>query len=303
MCLFPKFIPNPHYRENKQNEGNVPHARDARLKWIPAACGNCIECRQAKAREWQVRLNEEIRDDPNAYFMTMTFDDNSLQAFQSSDPNEVAKQAIELFRKRWYKKHEEGIKHWLVTELGHGAKRPEYKSTERLHLHGFLWTTKTKEEIEKIWKYGWVDIGKYVTEKSVNYCVKYVSKMDPAHPGYKPKIFASKGLGKNWLKKYDAKVAKKTGYYRTPSGHKLALPLYYKNKLYTAREKENQYLEKLDSCIRYVRGQKIYTRNKKEMEEYFEAVEFERQRSYRIGYTREPWEKKDYKKMREKIGI
>ena len=300
MCLFPKFIPNPRYRENKQNGGNVPRARDTRLKWIPAACGNCIECRQAKAREWQVRLNEELRENPNAYFMTMTFSDKTLLAFQSDNANEVASKAVELFRKRWYKKFKKPLRHWLITELGHGAKKPGYKSTERIHLHGFIWTTKTKEEIERVWQYGWIDTGECVSEKSISYCVKYVSKMDPAHEGYKPKIFASKGLGKNWIYRYDAKVAKKTGYYRTPAGYKLALPIYYRNKLFTAREREDQYLEKLNANIRYVCGQKIFTRNKKEMEDYFKTVEFERQRSYRTGYTREPWSKKDYKKNARK---
>ena len=303
MCLFPKFITNPRYKENKKNGGNAPKPKDNRLRCIPAACGNCIECRQAKAREWQVRLNEELRDNPNAYFMTMTFSDEALHAFQSSDANEVASKAVELFRKRWYKKYKEPLRHWLITELGHGAKKPGYKSTERIHLHVFIWTTKTKEEIEKVWQYGWIDTGEYVNEKSIAYCVKYVSKMDPSHEGYKPKIFASKGLGKNWIYRYDAKVAKKTGYYRTPSGHKLALPIYYRNKLFTEEEKENQYLEKLNSNTRYVLGQKIYTRNYKEYHEYMEVVEFERMRSYRIGYTKEPWSKKKYEKMRKKLGI
>ena len=83
------------------------------------------------------------------------------------EPNEIAARAIKLFGKRWIKKYNGSIKHWLITELGHGKRAEHHKSTERLHLHGFLWTTKSASEIEETWTYGWVDTGEYVNDKSV----------------------------------------------------------------------------------------------------------------------------------------
>ena len=72
--------------------------------------------------------------------MTMTFSNEALDKLEkeckSEDPNEIAARAVKLFGKRWIKKYNESIKHWLVTELGHGKRAEFHKSTERLHLPG-----------------------------------------------------------------------------------------------------------------------------------------------------------------------
>ncbi len=61
MCLYPKIIRNRKYTKNKKNKGVVPTAKDKRMLWVPVGCGKCMECKKQKAREWQVRLMEEIR--------------------------------------------------------------------------------------------------------------------------------------------------------------------------------------------------------------------------------------------------
>jgi hypothetical protein len=78
MCLYSKIGANPKYLPNKKNGGFIPEAPDIRVKAVPFGCGKCIECRQKKAREWQVRLHEELKDDTRALFMTMTFSNESL---------------------------------------------------------------------------------------------------------------------------------------------------------------------------------------------------------------------------------
>ena len=78
MCLFPKLIRNRKYVPNKKNRGNVPTAIDSRVKAVPVGCGNCIECRRQKTREWQVRLHEEIRHNRTGKFVTMTFSEEAL---------------------------------------------------------------------------------------------------------------------------------------------------------------------------------------------------------------------------------
>ena len=62
MCLYPKIIKNRKYVKNKKNGGNVPTPTDPRVLMVPVGCGNCMECRKQKARQWQVRLSEEIRE-------------------------------------------------------------------------------------------------------------------------------------------------------------------------------------------------------------------------------------------------
>ena len=61
MCLYPRLIKNRKYLINKKNNGNVPTPNDERVKYVSIGCGKCIECTKKRARDWKVRLNEEIR--------------------------------------------------------------------------------------------------------------------------------------------------------------------------------------------------------------------------------------------------
>ena len=62
MCLYPNIIQNRKYIANKKNGGVIPPVNDERTLWVPVGCGKCIECRKQKARNWSVRLQEEIRE-------------------------------------------------------------------------------------------------------------------------------------------------------------------------------------------------------------------------------------------------
>lgn len=308
MCLFPRVIYNKKYLPNKKNGDRAPTPNDKRVLAVPVGCGKCIECRKQKAMEWRVRLTEEIKNNPTDKFMTFTFSDESLLAFQEVDANEVASRAVELFRKRWYKKYGEGIKHWLIVELGHPPKNPGERSTERVHIHGILWTERSCAEIEKVWGYGWVDQGEYVNEKSINYITKYVTKVDPDHPGFIGKIFCSKGIGSGYMDKKDARNNRFDGNktnetYRTPSGAKIALPIYYRNKIYDDEEREKLWLQKLDKKVRYVRGMKIDTSTEAGIHEYIDALKEAQKFNKFMGYTDTPWKKEKYEKMRQKFGI
>ena len=158
-----------------------------------------------KAREWQVRLSEDLRKNKNGKFVTWTFSDKELKKIEKEikgiygyeRDNEVCRIAIRRYTERWRKKYKKTIRHWIVTEIGG-------KNTERIHMHGIVWTDEI-EDIKKIWKYGKVWIGDYVSEKTVNYIVKYVNKTDEKHKEYNSKIFTSKGIGGSYIERDDAK--------------------------------------------------------------------------------------------------
>ena len=183
---------------NKKNGGDVPSVNDERVLWVPVGCQKCMECRKQKARQWQVRLQEDIRKNKNGKFVTYTFSDQELNKLENEikeltgyeRDNEVCRIAVRRYTERWRKKYKKTIRHWLVTELG-------TTSTERVHIHGIVWTNEI-EDITKIWKYGGVYIGEYVNEKTINYIVKYISKTDEAHKEYTSKMFVSQGIGKDY---------------------------------------------------------------------------------------------------------
>ena len=100
MCLYPKLIKNRRYVPNKKNGGIPPHCPDERLRYVTAACGKCMECRQQKQRQWLIRMCEELRQEPNAYFITLTIDDkwykNIEKKYSIKGENNVATQTMGL---------------------------------------------------------------------------------------------------------------------------------------------------------------------------------------------------------------
>ena len=195
---------HPKYKANKKNNGNIPELKDERLRLVAIGCGNCEQCRKMKAREWQVRLQEEIKNKINKHFVTLTFSDESIKTLSTeigdNEANDIASLAVRRFTERWRKKYKKAPRHWLITELGHPTKQGKGRSTERLHIHGIILEKTNIEELTKIWGYGWVHIGYSCDAQTINYCIKYITKVDTDHKGYKAKIFASKGLGKEYIK-------------------------------------------------------------------------------------------------------
>ena len=178
-------------------------------------------------------------------FVTLTFSPEELTKLikecNDIEGNAVATLAVRRFLERWRKEFKKSVKHWLITELGHN-------NTERIHIHGIIFTNNVKE-IVKHWKYGNVTIGKsmfknedwqkankltsYASARTVNYIVKYVTKIDSVNKGFEGKIVCSAGLGKNYLSKFDAKQNKFKGKetnenYKLPNGANINLPIYYR---------------------------------------------------------------------------
>lgn len=315
MCLYPRLIKNRKYTANKKNGGNVPEIKDPRTLWVPVGCQKCIECKKQKARAWSIRLQEEIRTNKTGKFVTMTFSNESIaeiikEVTKGAEgyeiDNEIATIAVRRFLERWRKKHGRSVKHWLVTELGQG-KNAQWQGTENLHLHGIIFT-EDKKEIRKMWQYGFVYLGDYVSEKTVNYMTKYTSKVDPLHKEYNAKILTSPGIGAKYTERHDAKTNKyKPGEtdetYYTRTGEKINLPIYYRNKIYTEDEREKLWLEKLDKEERYVLGRKISTKNGPE--EYYAVLAEAQAKNKRLGYgdNEKNWSQINYENERRKINI
>lgn len=309
MCLYPRLVDNPKYKANKKNGGVIPPKLDPRVSYVPIGCQTCWECRRKKAREWQARLQEEIRHNRRCYFITLTFSTESLNEIVNNNAklqeldgydldNGITVKALELFLDRWRKRHKQSLKHWLVTELGHG-------DTEHIHMHGLLWTEHITT-LEEIWGYGKTHIGSYLNARTVNYIIKYVSKADHVHLNYKQQVYTSNGIGKQYTTRNDAKSNKfKKGEtneaYRTSTGHKVALPIYWRNKIYTEEERERLWIEKLDKNTRWVCGEKIdITENQ---DAYYNVLEYHRRRTRNLGYP-DPdmiWSKKAYEEQRRKM--
>ena len=327
MCLYPKLIKNKRYRVNAKNQGDVPEPQDKRVLFVPAACGKCMQCRKQKSREWAVRLSEEIRHDDRGKFITFTFSDKSLSDLTDAIhndskrmakllkqnenglsgynlDNEIATIAMRYFLERWRKKYKKSVKHWFVTELGG-------KYTERIHLHGILWTDVDIDTIANIWKYGHIVLGDgkgthYVNERTVNYMIKYVHKTDIKHPEYQQKILTSAGIGKGYLDRVDSNLNHfnpngTRDYYICRNGNKLPLPTYYRRKIYSDDERESLWLELLDKETRYVDGIEVDV--SESYDNYYKLLAEARKKNKVLGYGDDEvnWEKRYYENQKRML--
>lgn len=315
MCLYPTIIKNPKYKKNKKNGGEIPAVSDKRVLYVPIGCQKCMECRKQKKREWQIRLLEDIKTNKNGHFITLTFSNESITELSKEIPKElegydidnaIATLAMRRFLERWRKEYKKSVRHWMVTELGH-------KNTEHLHMHGIIWTDEKTEQIRKHWKYGYIWDGyekkrTYVNDATVNYITKYIHKVDKIHKEYKSIILTSPGIGGNYTNTINSRNNKfKEGEtdetYRTRSGHKIAMPIYWRNKIYSEKEREELWIQKLDKNERWINGERIDISQGEE--EYYKVLEWHRIRNKTLGYgsTEQTWEQSEYEKMRRNLKI
>lgn len=215
--------------------------------------------------------------------------------------NKIAKKAVRLFLERWRKKYKKSLRHFLVTELGDSK-------TDHLHLHGIVWSYDISE-LKNIWANGYVWDGKeingnkqnFVNEKTVNYITKYITKKDEKHKEYQSIILCSAGIGKNYMESFNAKknnFNENETYtkYKTKTGLEIALPMYYRNKLYNDEEREKLWIEQLNKQERYIMGNRIDV--SKSMEEYFKGLEYYRRLNKELGYGngKIDWKRLKYEK-------
>lgn len=322
MCLYPRLMENKKYRANKKNGGVIPAVNDNRTRWVTIGCEECIECRKQKARQWQVRLLEDIKTNTNGKMIAFTFSNEAIRKLNTQwikrynknteqteitnistlrgydKDNAIATKGIRLFLERYRKKYKKSLRHWLITELGH-------KGTENIHMHGIIWTDKPLTEIEEIWNYGFIWKGykrlgtyqNYVNNRTVNYTTKYVTKIDLQHKTYKPIILTSPGIGNKYNGKYNKYNGTETNEtYRTNTGHTITLPTYWRNKIYTEKEKEQLWIQKLDKQETWICGEKIDI--SKNQIKYNALLEYHRTRNKDLGYGSN---KKDEKRAKYEL--
>ena len=322
MCLYPKYGKNKRYLPNKKNGGDPPVCTDKRLLIVPYKCGKCYECRKQKAREWSVRLMEELEDN-FGYFITLSFSPKAFSdlykqtgLWWEKNPNELATKALRLCLERIRKQTGKSVKHWFVTELG--------EEKDRLHLHGIIFGQKSAQLFQQNWNYGNIYMGQFCNLRTVNYIVKYMLKADIKHPEFTGIVLASKGIGDGYIKK-NKHLWQKNNYkqvcvatYTFRNGQKMAMPKYYKDKVFSEKERETMWLNNLERGIMWIGGEKvkaddfdtidnlreyyqqlgrtIYFDNPENWDRQKQRRKAERQRRYVIEGRREKPTRKHYRK-------
>lgn len=330
MCLFPKSVPNPLYRPNKDGDA-PPQCPDYRLQWIDAPCNNCEQCNKQKALSWRIRLCEEKKDmnkkGIRGWMVTLTFSPEALQRLAEhkdvkgldgyARENKICLIAEQELSDKWYLKFKKRPRRFLITELGHKKGDYHRTTTEHVHMHGVIWTNENLPKyLEELWGNGWIYVDKdqAIGQAGLVYITKYIFKKDGTHPMYKPKIMASKGIGKTYIKNanrhiFDGENTRET--YVFENGVKVGLPIYLRNLIWNQHEREQLRLIKLDSGIKWVGKQQFDITTAEGRKWYDDAMKEAQSHSNRMGYAgrnidekqREMERIKRNEKFNEKIAI
>lgn len=220
---------------------------------IPVPCGKCPPCKKRRISGWSFRLMQEERQALSAFFVTLTYDTDHVLITNNGFMS-VCKRDVQLFfkRLRFLQRHNPvQIKYYAAAE---------YSPKMRPHYHLLIFNS-TEENIAKAWvapprdfplaaatPIGHIHYGT-VTGASVGYTLKYMSKeckipMHKRDDRQKEFSLMSKGLGKCYItpaiRSYHKADMVNRMVITIEEGKKIPMPRYYKDKLYT--EKQRKYI-------------------------------------------------------------
>lgn len=182
--------------------------------WQLVPCGKCLACLSHKKREWSMRFSHEFSyyRQSNSMFLTLTYNKENLPDNYSLCKRDY-QNYLKRLRKAGYK-----FKYMVAGEYGILKGRPHY----HLVIFGIpnenplkirdLYTIKdckykTDKTLFQKWNKGKIQIG-YVSNKSIEYCCKYILKQDHKYLNdkeyfalynrIKPFRRVSKGIGKQF---------------------------------------------------------------------------------------------------------
>lgn len=214
-------------------------------QWMALPCGKCPNCMKRRTSGWSFRLMKEGERSETALFVTLTYDTKYVPLTKNGFMT-LNKRDIQTYMKRLRKLSETKLKYYVCGEYGSKRDRP--------HYHMIIFNADA-EKVERAWSeykagYGYVPFGSIyigqVNEASIGYTLKYMQK-----PGKIPKhqnddrqkefSLMSKGLGANYITNnmiiWHKNDLLNRMYVPMIQGKKIAMPRYYKDKIYTETQK------------------------------------------------------------------
>lgn len=220
-------------------------------------CGKCLECQKRRISGWSFRLMEEDKFSDFGSFVTLTYNTIHVPITERGFMT-LQKSHLQNFFKRLRKLHGRRQKDHITDT---GQNRPSFKpikyyacgeygtKSDRPHYHIILFNA-NPFDIARAWALNGVSFGDYhigaISEASVGYTLKYICKESriPKHKNddrLKEFSLMSKGLGSSYLNPDQIQFHKKDFvnrmYVPLKDGKKIAMPRYYKEKIFTRAER------------------------------------------------------------------
>lgn len=204
---------------------------------VPVRCNRCPPCKHSRVNGWVFRMLEQAKVSTTSHFVTLTYDTRFVPISENGFMT-LRKEDFQNFMKRLRKLCGDAkLKYYAVGEYGTNNKRP--------HYHAVMFNVPDPQLFADAWslagvQLGSVHIGK-VTGDSIAYTMKYIDKLqgvkkhsrDDRAPEFP---LMSMGLGKSYLTPemiayHQADISRL--YVTKPGGDRVALPRYYRQKIYS----------------------------------------------------------------------
>lgn len=237
---------------------------------VRVPCGQCINCRLNRARQWSLRIMHESKKYPVNVFATLTYSDDYLPASGSLQIEDLQK-----FFKRFRKNRiDRKIRYFACGEYGDRTGRPHYHiAFFNVDFSDFSALRSAKgggfQCLCVEWPYGLVHIGE-LTVDSANYVAGYILKKQTGKArkvyedlGVQPPFCVMSrmpGIGHDFVEEYSEMLADKG--YVVAKGFKYALPRYYKNFLEEAGFEKNSEVARKRREIELARSRKAKEQGK-----------------------------------------
>lgn len=148
---------------------------------VPVPCGKCTGCRLDRSRVWATRLMHELKMHDSAYFVTLTYNDESL--VWGSEFATLFPPHLQTFIRALRKSMKQKIRYYMVGEYGDTTGRPHYHAILfglklpdlKFHTTSNSHNLYTSKKLDKIWSFGQCIVGS-VTFESCAYCARYMMK-------------------------------------------------------------------------------------------------------------------------------
>lgn len=238
QCFHPFFVDAPSGSKNEKH---------------PVPCGKCPPCLQRRASSWGFRLYSELRSQPCCYFLTLTY---SIPPISTKGFMTLVKRDWQLFMKRLRKSHKKGtvIRYYAVGEYGSIRFRP--------HFHAIIYgidptlvlSCWQPSDVTYAGSPGILQLDSDVNLANIAYVCKYITKgrRIPSHSNDDrlPEFsLMSKNLGLSYLTPQIIRYHKadlSRNYLTLNGGVKIALPRYYKDRIYSLEEREFMFFQNQD---------------------------------------------------------
>lgn len=253
QCFHPFFVDAPSGSRHEKH---------------PVPCGKCPSCLQRRASSWGFRLLNELDREHNAYFVTLTYEKPPMSpkgymTLVKSDWQKFAKLLRYYCSPLKYP-----IRYYAVGEYGSIRFRP--------HFHAIMYGIKP-DLVLKAWPHGIIEVDPDVNPANIAYVCKYITKgrLIPAHKNDDrlPEFsLMSKNLGSSYLTPQMIRYHKadlSRSYATLDGGVKIALPRYYKDRIFSPEEREFMFhLNQDDFSTRFAKEMEEYIKRKSEAEFY-----------------------------------